>query len=466
LAKIAEIMRKLLLSLIVFITITNINAQNGQIQNGGFEDWFNDSLFNYTTSWQSSNSEQYYGEATVFQSTDAFAGSYSAELISTNIGSDTIAGYVYHGINSPNGDFGGIPYTDVFNEIQYHYKSNLGIGDTLYVLVVRFAVGAILDINILPAAIGNHSGWTQGSVMIPSGVQNQIFVGFFLSDPINGFTSGPGAWAKIDNVKMLNAGGFVTDLPDQGFEMWATQTMQAATGWSTLNKYLVTAGAQNSIQTIDSHSGNYAIQLSTIQIPENTDTIPGIISLGEIDLSNQQNPFLAAPYNFIPTNLSGAYKYSPTNGDEGSIQVYFFQQGIPIGSHLETFNSSATYSTFSSPISMFGTPDSIIFIASSGNNPGSILKLDDLYFSGGSIGINEFEKFTVSIYPNPAHENVMIKADSEFNYQLIDLRGNIIRSENNVQGAHSINIMDIEAGSYLIRLSNNKETTVHSLVID
>ena len=60
----------------------------------------------------------------------------------------------------------------------------------------------------------------------------------------------------------------------------------------------------------------------------------------------------------------------------------------------------------------------------------------------------------------------MIKADGEFNYQLIDLRGNIIRSENNVQGAHSINIMDIEAGSYLIRLSNNKETTVHSLVID
>ena len=461
-------MRKLLLSLIVLITFTSINAQNGQIQNGGFENWYNDSLFNFTSSWHCSNSEQYYGEATVFQSTDAYSGNYSAELISTNIGSgsDTIAGYVYHGINSPNGDFGGIPYTDVFNEIQFQYKSNLGIGDTLYLLVVRFAVGAILDINILPAATGNHSGWTQGSVMIPSGVQNQIFVGFFLSDPINGFTSGPGAWAKIDAVKMVNVGGFVTDLPDPGFEMWATETIQAATGWSTLNKYLVTAGAENSIQTIDSHSGNFAMQLSTIQIPQNTDTIPGIISWGEIDLSNQQNPFLAAPYNFIPTNLSGAFKYAPANGDQGSIQVYFFQQGIPIGSHLETFNSSAAYSTFSSPITIFGTPDSIIFIASSGNNPGSVLKLDDLSFSGGTISVNEFDKFEVSIYPNPANEIVMIKYEGEFNYQIIDLRGNIIRSENNIQGTQSINISDLQAGVYLIQLSNNEKTSVHSLVIE
>ena len=461
-------MRNILLSLITFITITGINAQNGQIQNGGFENWYNDSLFNYTTSWNCSNSEQYYGEATVFKSTDAYTGSYSAELISTNIGSssDTITGYVYHGINNPNGDFGGIPYTDVFNEIQYHYKSNLGIGDTLYVLVVRFAVGTILDINILPAAIGNHSGWTQGSVMIPSGVQNQLFVGFFLSDPVNGYTSGPGAWAKIDNVKMLNAGAFVTDLPDQGFEMWDAETIQAATGWSTLNKYLVTSGVQNSIQTIDSHSGNFAIQLSTIQIPQNTDTIPGIISLGEIDLSNEQNPFLASPYNFIPTNFSGAFKYSSSNSDQGSIQIYFFQQGIPIGSHIETFNSSAAYSTFSSPLSIFGTPDSIIFIAFSGNNPGSILTLDDLSFSGGSISLNEFEKLAVSIYPNPAHEIVMIKSDGEYDYQLIDLRGNIIRSEKNVQGINSINISDIKAGSYLIRLSNTNSTLVETLVIE
>ena len=58
----------------------------------------------------------------------------------------------------------------------------------------------------------------------------------------------------------------------------------------------------------------------------------------------------------------------------------------------------------------------------------------------------------------------MIKADGIYAYEMFDLSGKIVRSESNLTGAHTINISDLNAGSYMIRLSNSFETTTHQLV--
>lgn len=461
-------MKKYALLIFSLLSVVHFFAQNGQIQNGGFEIWSQQTIYDHTTEWICSNSDQFYGIPTTLQSSDAYTGNYSAELHTVQIGGpgNVAFGYVYHGIYTPAGNFGGIPYTDVFNEVRFQYKSNLNLGDTLYAVIIRFAVGTILDISVVPAAVGIQNNWTQASVVVPSGVQNQIYIGFMLADPINGYISNPGAWARIDDVQLFNVGTQAAEIPDPSFEMWASETMEAADDWFSLNNYLVSAGLENVVKTADANSGSYAMQLTTIQEAQSLDTIPGIASVGPIDFSIPSNPFVPIPYNFIPSTFSGSYKYSPVNGDQGSLQIIFFQMGNPIGSHVETLNASGNYSNFSSPLTIAGTPDSLILIAVSGDNPGSVLKLDDLRFSGGGVGVTEFENFDVSIYPNPAKNIVMIKADGVYSYEIIDLTGKIIESESNIFGAQTINIRDISNGTYLVKLYNTNGTATHPLIVE
>jgi hypothetical protein len=461
-------MKKHILFALTLFICTQFFAQNDQISNGGFENWSQDTLFDYTTEWICSNTEQFYGIPTTIQSTDAYTGDYAAELRTVQVGGpgDIAFGFVYHGIYTPAGNFGGIPYTDVFNEVRFQYKSNLNTGDTLYAIIIRFAVGTILDISVVPAATTSQNNWTQASVIVPSGVQNQIYVGFMLADPINGYVSNPGAWARIDDVQLYNVGSPAAAIPDPSFELWASETMEAADDWYTLNNYLVTAGLENAVKTTDANTGNYALQLSTIQDAQSLDTIAGIASIGAIDFSIPSNPFVPIPYNLIPTTISGAYKYNAANGDQAVIQLIFLQQGNPIGSHIETLNASSSYTNFTSPLTIAGTPDSIILVVVSGDNPGSVLKLDDLRFSGGGVGIEEFEKFEVSIYPNPASDIVMIKSEGVYSYEIIDLTGKIVRSAVNNIGALSINISDISSGSYLVKLNNANGIQIHQLLVE
>lgn len=461
-------MRQNILFILAICSTVQFFAQNGQIQNGGFENWSQQSIYDYTTEWICSNSDQFYGVPTTIKSTDSYTGNYAAELRTVQVGGpgNVAFGYVYHGIYTPAGNFGGIPYTDVFNEVRFQYKSNLNTGDTLYAVVIRFAVGTILDIHVVPAAITSQSNWTQANVAIPSGVQNQIYIGFMLADPINGYVSNPGAWARIDDVQLYNAGTPAAAIPDPSFELWATETIEGADDWFTLNNYLVSAGLENVVKTTDANTGNFAMQLTTIQDLQSTDTIPGIASIGPIDFNIPSNPFVPVPYNFVPTTFSGSYKYSPANGDQASLQIFFFQQGNPIGTHVETMNSSTNYSNFSSPLTIAGTPDSIILLAISGSNPGSVLKLDDLRFSGGGVGISEFESFEISIYPNPASDNVFIKAEGIYSYEIMDLSGKTIRAAENMVGAQKLNISDISSGTYLIKLQSESKTIMQQFIIE
>lgn len=456
---------KNLYSLAVGILLaTNLSAQNGNVVNGGFENWTDETIYDYPTLWQNSNQQEFQGNPTVTQSTDAQAGTYSCEIGVTTTAQDTIFGYVFHGGVGQNGPDAGIPYSDDFDEVRFQYKSDIPAGDTLMLLIIRFENGNS-TMEAVEAAVGTNSNWTAGSANVSVNTQDSLFIGFVMGNPFGNNSPDPAAWARIDAVEMYNGGSAVTNIPDPGFEDWSSLSVENADDWYSINDLLAPQGLENAIKTIDANSGTYAIEMSTIVDPTSGDTIASFISNAPVNLFGQ-NPFTAAPYNATPTTFSGAFKYSPGNGDQGAIQIEFFEAGVSIGSHVEVLDNQPSWQTFTSPLTITGTPDSLIFVAYSGDNPGSVLKLDDLAFTGGDVSLSEFATMNASMYPNPASSTVMIQAEGIYDYALIDLTGKIVKSDKEVNGAIELNISDLNTGAYVLKINNNSSVETLKLIVE
>jgi Secretion system C-terminal sorting domain len=459
-------MKKFYLATVAILLATSSFAQNGTIQNGGFENWTDQTLYDYPTQWKNSNQQDFYGVPTIAKSTDAQAGTYSCEISVAEVGTDTTFGYVFHGGTGQNGPDSGIPYSDNFDEVRFQYKSDIASGDTLIIIVIRFNGGVMGQMEVVDAAFGTQANWTQGSATIPAGTQDSLFIGFVMGDPFGNESPDPASWARIDAVEMYNAGSPVTNVPDPGFEDWSTETVEVADNWYSLNEMLAPQGLENAIKTIDANTGTYAIEMTTILEPNFGDTMSSFISVGPIDFNAQGSPFIPAPYNATPTTISGAYKYTPANGDQAWVQVQFFAAGVPVGNHAEMISTAATWQTFTAPLTISSQPDSMIFLAFAGDNPGSVLKLDDLALSGGDVSLDEFASMNISMYPNPATSTVMIKAEGTYNYAIIDLAGNVVMTQNDVNGAIQLDINNLSSGSYFVKINNAVNAETHKLIVE
>lgn len=451
-------------TLFLFLALGSF-AQYGQLPNGGFENWADQTLYDYPTDWNSANIDNFQAPPTIFQSTDAQDGSYSCEITAVAAAQDTAFGYVMHGSVGAMGPDGGISYSANFDEVQYHYQCDLAAGDTLFVIAARFIAGVLVGTEVVEAAVGTVSTWTAGTVTIPNGAQDELFIGFVMGNPFGNDTPSPGSWARVDNVSMHNAGIEVTNVPDPSFENWSSEATEDPDDWYTLNPLLSPLSLENANKTTDANTGTYAIEMTTIETGPGGDTIPAFLSFGEISLAASV-PFQAAPYDANPTNLTGAYKYAPSAGDQAFLQLTFLQGGVAIGFETQQFNSAATWQTFDLPITIAGTPDSMSLIAFSGDNPGSVLHLDDLSFVGGNVGLDEFSSMNIDIYPNPATTSVMIKADGNYNYSIVNLSGNIVMSQNDLYGAVELDISNLSSGAYFVNISNEHKREAHKLIIE
>ena len=440
-----------LLSLMIVFTT---NAQFGQIENGGFENWTNTPLFYTPLDWNSSNLD--YGIETVSKSPDAQEGLSSVILKTIIKDLDTITGYVYHG-----SDDTGIDYTDNFETVSIQFKSNLTQDDTLYMILTRFdQFDNQLELQIRPVGYGINNNWTQSIVTVGNQSQSKIGIAFTIGkEPGLNFLPSPNSTVQIDNIQLYSGNTEQTPIPNYSFENWEEITYQNPENWYSYNQLLTVYDLENITKTTDANSGSFAVKMTTIDIEG--DATPGLIANGPLNYSTFG--FKPIPYNASPTTISGAYKYSPNGNDNGEMYIQFFKLGNVIGGHVETFMNQTNYTSFSSNIILVGTPDSMSIIASSGNNVGSVLMLDDLSFSGNNVGIEEFSNMEINIYPNPAKNKVMIKSNNVFNYKIIDLSGKIVMSGDNNKSAIEVDIDHLNSGAYFIKI-NNKEN--YKLIIE
>lgn len=461
---------KKIYTLITFISLGfSLIAQNGQIVNGDFESWQDDQLYETPTEWKSSNTDEFYGVEAVSKSTDAEDGTFSCLLAAQLVGNDTLTPYVYHGrVSNVNGGGPdqGIAYSDNFEAVRLSYKSDLQVGDSLQLLVIRFLAGTVVEFQVKPIAFGVNNIWTSSLIYLGNQPQDSLFIGFIVGDVIGDTKPSPSSWAMIDNIQLISGAVETSPLPNHSFENWNNVTVENPSNWYTVNTLLAGSNSENAIKSIDANSGNFALELSTVLI--NSDTIGGFLSIGSINFNNLVTPFAPIPYTAEPTTFSGAYKYSPVNGDAAGIQVVFYQSGTPIGSHYEPLSSQATYTNFSSTISTGGVPDSISFLAFSGDNPGSVLKLDDLQLSGGNVSVTELSAIDFEIYPNPSSDLANIKLPSKGSYSIVvsDLKGAVLSTSINITGKHTIDTKTLEKGTYFVHVSNESISQVKKLIVN
>lgn len=457
-------MKYALATLVIFFIGNFSFSQWDLLPNNSFENWSDDTLYEAPTDWVCSNDFEFYGTPTTVKSSDAVDGNYSIRLEATEFANDTLGGYVFHGMLGPSGPEYGIPYSTNFEAFSVHYKCDMDPNDTLYMMMIRYNNGSMVQFLSLPFAFGTNTSWTQQVIFAGTMPQDSLFLGFILNNPLTGQNPAPSSWAMIDNIIMLNGGVPVAPIPNPSFETWDASTTEVPDNWNTLNPYLAPFGIENTVKTTDANTGNYAVQMTTVLA--SPDSIAGFINLGPIDLYAPW-PFGNAPYSGNPLSVSGAYKYAPSGGDQGVLAIQFYQSGAVIGTHYELFSAQSNYTPFISPLSISGTPDSVLVYAYSGDNPGSVLKLDDLQFTG-SVGLMDNDLIEMSVYPNPAddHTIVALPEDQEYTVSITSLEGQTIDRRTHVSGNQQFDLAGYNSGYYLILIASEESTVTRRLVIE
>jgi len=106
-------------------------------------------------------------------------------------------------------------------------------------------------------------------------------------------------------------------IPNRNFETWYNPTTPAH--WESTN-LLLPPGNINCNQTTNSYSGEFALQLKTIDL--NSIPVPGVATLGTIEMGNTSG---GINFTSRPVALHGFFRH-PTSGDEIMIAIEFFKR--------------------------------------------------------------------------------------------------------------------------------------------
>ncbi len=118
-------------------------------------------------------------------------------------------------------------------------------------------------------------------------------------------------------------------------------------------------------------------------------------------------------------------------------------------------------------------PENVIFNAAfnaangNGGTSGDVIHISEAAYSQYHVGIAEnllAEK--VSLYPNPAIENLNISAPEGTSYTIVDLNGRIIENSTVFTSVVSINVADYENGLYMVKFTSEGITTTKKLLVN
>lgn len=449
------------------------NAQLGQLLNRGFENWQNIVVSESPDQWGNTNTQELTSIPLVTKSTDAQHLTYSVKMENEVLSGDSIMGYVVFG-NPGDAGLSGMPYTTQFDQLNGYYKCDMFGNDTAYAIVVLSKAG--VETPVIYPFYGTHSTWTAFSIPVPNIPVDSLFVGFVSTNPFSSANYHPSSWLMIDNITLANTvGPLPTQLPNPSFETWVPNTVLQADNWYSFNQVLQPIGLKGVDQTTDAYAGTYAAKLETHALPMwGGDTLQGILSLGAISMGSS-SPFAPVPYTAEPTTFSGYYKNSLVGIDESRIMYEFYSGGTPIFTNFVGLSPSSTYTLFTSTIALPSTPDSLAIIFSSGDNPGSVLYLDELSLSGGNVGINEMAALMgLNVYPNPASNLVTVSWENGINENstltVFDITGKQVMQTilKGQQGANSttFDVSMLTSGTYTYTIKNSIQSAHGKLVVE
>ncbi|MGE8555585.1 MAG: T9SS type A sorting domain-containing protein [Chryseobacterium jejuense] len=96
---------------------------------------------------------------------------------------------------------------------------------------------------------------------------------------------------------------------------------------------------------------------------------------------------------------------------------------------------------------------------------GGIVGIDDFEISGSSLSVSEVKRKGASLYPNPANKILNIENDTKIvNIDIYDLSGKLKRKEEINSGNAKIDISDLTAGSYILKIKEEQGERSYKII--
>lgn len=463
--------KKLLLFCLVFVAII-VHGQTPSTPNGDFEQWTSgtcDNLQNYPNNSNTQNFFRYHLPFNVIKTTDAYHGTYAAQLSTIATGADTSFAYFINA--NPDGPptswTGGMPYSEKPTGIRGYYTYNIATTDSATIIVAFSKSGVNIGTYIYPIG-GIHNTYTlfdfdfnPALSVTPDSV---IFGAISCKLGPDGPVGVPGAILKIDSVS-FKVSGSQPALMDGDFELWKSQTFYSPNDW-----YLQSDNPIAVNRTTDAKTGSYAIELQTYLGDYNNKPVAqaGSISTGYYpeDCNNctQQGGY---PFSNKVDTLAFWYKYVPSGNDSAVAFLHFKKNGTGIYGTGASLHAASSYQYKEIPFNIGQNPDSVIiqFQSSYWNDTlpsfvGSNLKIDGVHFKSQSIinGIFNYKnESTLSVFPNPTTGKIQIEVSGAViqNVEIYNVLGENIYTATYLkqQPLNEVDLSNFQKGVYFVKVN-------------
>lgn len=293
----------------------------------------------------------------------------------------------------------------------------------------------------------------------------------------------------------LNAQNVV---PNAGFESWTDGKADNWTSDFNIQIYVFDINYNAGVQSADAHSGTSAIllQRQIMNVLEEF-PVPGICQLGSFDTDSitamamsminggdyDIDPFKmvkgGTPFTEIPTKVKAWVKYTPDIEKTDALQVYVIAGKNSANGDIilaqGTYNSMAAlldYEEIEVPVNVVipdETPDflNIIFATSKSFDCGeSELLIDDITVET-ETGIYELNNLDCTVSPNPAHNLLTLDLHNnlDFSVELYDLAGKKVLEQSHCNGQTSLNVSQLNAGTYLMKVQQGNRISSQKVVV-
>ena len=404
-------MKKQLLSIMALITTGLAFGQT--IPNGGFEQWQSYNYENpqyFQTSNYNSESGSMVSSVNAYKTTQAYHGQYAVLLETvTNYNYaagilDTNFGFIANG--NPGGNnaaSNGIPISQKPTGVRFYYEyysaysnnSPTATPDSGLAIFEFKKQGVFIgayQCRLVPTGAPGYVLFNQTFSL--SATPDTVLVAFASSsDVINNGKGQPGSSLYIDSIRFTGISAQPAML-NGDLENWTPQTVDIISGWNQ---------SQNYTRTTDKYSGNYAIQLTTMQ------PVMSGLNSGQVSSANSNGnggPQGGTPYTNTKDTLVFYYKYYPANypssTDTASAWINLKGTGNQQYDAGKNLTYSNVYKKVEIPFDLTTipqpfTPDTMILsFQSSKNYPiqsaynGSVLYIDEVYLKSQKIPVSYF----------------------------------------------------------------------------
>lgn len=287
-------------------------------------------------------------------------------------------------------------------------------------------------------------------------------------EPVVKVTNTGGAITSISFSSSINGGTPVTYTYNGGISAFGSMDI-------TLPEMYFTPQGSNSlsvaITSVNGGSGTVgspATANKTILIGDEANTIQATVQVTTDrygsettwKIYNSSNVVVASGGPYTDAGASGAYPQPDVNFNLVASECYYVELLDAYGDGFDSGYGNGDFKVMSGTNNVV----SMSTFASGG-------LLDDKFSTSYYLSLDENELAnSVNVFPNPANDDLNVKFTSVENYvvSLTDLQGRVISSKSesmNGEATVTFNVVDLAAGSYIVKINTGSNTLVRNVVV-